>query len=104
AGTVAARMGRSLLELGGNNGLIVTESANFDLALRAIVFSAVGTAGQRCTTLRRMIVQEAIADKFVSRLINAYKSIQPGNPWEDGVLLGPLIRQAAVEQFEVAVA
>jgi aldehyde dehydrogenase (NAD+) len=100
---VAARMGRSLLELGGNNALILTESANLDLALRAIVFAAVGTAGQRCTTLRRLIIHESIVDSFLPRLIKAYKSIQPGNPWEDGVLLGPLIRPAAVQQFERAI-
>jgi aldehyde dehydrogenase (NAD+) len=104
ATTVAQRMGRSLLELGGNNGVILTESADLDLALRGIVFSAVGTAGQRCTTLRRLIIHESLADKFVSRLTNAYKSIQPGNPWEDGVLLGPLIREKSVEQFLAAVA
>jgi aldehyde dehydrogenase (NAD+) len=100
---VAARMGRSLLELGGNNGLILTESADLDLALRAIVFSAVGTAGQRCTTLRRLIIQESIASKFIPRLVSAYQSVQPGDPWEAGVLLGPLIRQKSVEQFEAAV-
>ena len=101
--TVAARMGRSLLELGGNNGLILTESADLDLALSAIVFAAVGTAGQRCTTLRRLIIHESIADSFLQRLIKAYRSIQPGNPWEDGVLLGPLIRPEAVKQFEAAI-
>ncbi len=100
---VAQRMGRSLLELGGNNGLILTESANVDLALRAILFSAVGTAGQRCTTLRRLIIHESIHKAFTAKLISAYRSIQPGNPWEDGVLLGPLIRESAVEQFEAAV-
>jgi aldehyde dehydrogenase (NAD+) len=104
AGAVAARMGRSLLELGGNNGLILTESANLDLALRAMVFSAVGTAGQRCTTLRRLIIHESILDSFTARLVDAYRSIEPGDPWQDGVLLGPLIRQSAVEQFEAAVA
>jgi aldehyde dehydrogenase (NAD+) len=100
---VARRMGRSLLELGGNNGLILTETADLDLALRAIVFSAVGTAGQRCTTLRRLIVHESIADAFLTRLVKAYQSIQPGNPWDEGVLLGPLIRPQAVEQFVAAV-
>ena len=104
AATVAQRLGRTLLELGGNNGLILTESADQDLALRAVLFAAVGTAGQRCTTLRRLIIHEAIADAFVGRLTAAYKSIQPGNPWEDGVLLGPLIRPAAVQQFEAALA
>ena len=103
AGTVAARLGRTLLELGGNNGLILTESANLDLALRAILFAAVGTAGQRCTTLRRLIIHESIADSFTSRLAAAYKSIEPGNPWDDGVLLGPLIRQRSVDDFEAAV-
>jgi aldehyde dehydrogenase (NAD+) len=103
AGAVASRMGRSLLELGGNNGLILTESANLDLALRAILFSAVGTAGQRCTTLRRLIIHDSIHDSFVSRLVNAYQSISAGNPWDDGVLLGPLIRETAVQQFEAAI-
>src|SRR5262245_31036709 len=103
AAKVAERMGRSLLELGGNNGLILSESANLDLALRAIVFSAVGTAGQRCTTLRRLIIHESIHDSFTARLTDAYRSIRPGNPWEDGVLLGPLIREQAAERFEVAV-
>jgi aldehyde dehydrogenase (NAD+) len=104
ASAVAGRLGRSLLELGGNNGLILAESANQDLALRAVLFAAVGTAGQRCTTLRRLIVHESVAEVFTQRLAKAYQSIQPGLPWEDGVLLGPLIRQRAVEQFEAAVA
>jgi aldehyde dehydrogenase (NAD+) len=104
ATTVAGRLGRSLLELGGNNGLIVTESANLDLALRAVLFAAVGTAGQRCTTLRRLIVHRSVVDRFVPRLVQAYRSIQPGSPWDDGVLLGPLVRESAVEQFESAVA
>jgi aldehyde dehydrogenase (NAD+) len=100
---VAQRMGRSLLELGGNNAMVVTPSANLDLALRAIVFSAVGTAGQRCTTLRRLILHHSLVDKLLPRLIAVYKGIQPGNPWDDGVLLGPLIRESAVHQFEKAV-
>ena len=100
---VAARMGRSLLELGGNNALIVAPSANLDLALRAIVFSAVGTAGQRCTTLRRLILHHSLVDKLLPRLVAVYKSIRPGNPWDDGVLLGPLIRESSVQQFEQAV-
>jgi L-aminoadipate-semialdehyde dehydrogenase len=97
--TVAQRLGRTLLELGGNNGLILTESANLDLALRAVLFAAVGTAGQRCTTLRRLIIHDSIADQFTKRLAAAYLTIQPGNPWEDGVLLGPLISSRAVAQF-----
>jgi aldehyde dehydrogenase (NAD+) len=104
-GTAAARrMSRSLLELGGNNGLILTETADLEMALRAVVFSAVGTAGQRCTTLRRLIIHESILGAFTLQLASAYHGIQPGNPWEDGVLLGPLIRPSAVEQFETAVA
>jgi aldehyde dehydrogenase (NAD+) len=101
---VAQRMGRSLLELGGNNAMIVTPSANLDLAVRAIVFSAVGTAGQRCTTLRRLILHESLLHSFLPKLVAVYNSIQPGNPWDDGVLLGPLIRESAVKQFEAAVA
>jgi aldehyde dehydrogenase (NAD+) len=103
ASTVAQRLGRTLLELGGNNGLILTESANLDLALRAVLFAAVGTAGQRCTTLRRLIIHESIADSFSLRLAAAYQSIQPGNPWDDGVLLGPLIREQSIEQFLAAI-
>ena len=100
---VAARLGRSLLELGGNNGIIVTESADLDLALRAVVFAAAGTSGQRCTTLRRLIVHHSIADKFISRVADAYQSIKIGEPWQDGVLLGPLINEQAVKQYESAV-
>ena len=103
AATVAQRLGRTLLELGGNNGLILTETANQDLALRAVLFAAVGTAGQRCTTLRRLIIHDSIADRFVKRLVAAYKSIQPGNPWDDGVLLGPLIHEQAVREYEAAI-
>src|SRR5207247_6247944 len=77
ATAVAQRMGRSLLELGGNNGLILTESANVDLALRAVLFAAVGTAGQRCTTLRRLIIHEPILDSFASRPAATSKIIQP---------------------------
>jgi aldehyde dehydrogenase (NAD+) len=101
---VAARMGRSLLELGGNNGLILTPSADLNLALRAVLFAAVGTAGQRCTTLRRLIVHESLADDFLKRLTGAYARIKIGDPSEEGVLLGPLIRESAVETMLAAVA
>lgn len=100
---VAGRMGRSLLELGGNNGLILTESADQDLALRAVLFAAVGTAGQRCTTLRRLIIHESIADAFVGKLAKAYGSVPIGSPWETSTLLGPLIHEKAVEQMLAAV-
>ena len=99
---VAARFGRVLLELGGNNGMIVCPSADLDLALRAILFSAVGTAGQRCTTLRRLIVHETVADKLLPRLKKAYGSIRIGNPLEPGTLVGPLIDEAAFEAMREA--
>ncbi|MBW3542547.1 MAG: aldehyde dehydrogenase family protein [Planctomycetes bacterium] len=93
---VSGRLGRALLELGGNNGVIVSETADLDLALRAVVFAAAGTAGQRCTTLRRLILQHSIAAEFVERLIAAYKSIRIGDPWEAGVLMGPLIDERSI--------
>jgi aldehyde dehydrogenase (NAD+) len=99
---VGQRLGRSLLELGGNNGVILTESANLDLALRAVLFAAVGTAGQRCTSLRRLIVHESIARQFEQRLIAAYRSVKIGDPWEEGVLMGPLINERAVESMQHA--
>ena len=92
---VAARFGRSLLELGGNNGLILPPSADLDLAIRAILFSAVGTAGQRCTSLRRLIVHQSIHEEVITRLESAYQGINIGNPLDDGVLVGPLIDDAA---------
>lgn len=99
---VAERLGRTILELGGNNAIIVTPKANLDLAIRAILFAAVGTAGQRCTTLRRLIVHESIAGAVTQRLVTAYRSITIGNPWEDGVLMGPLINAQAVRAMQDA--
>ena len=99
---VARRLGRTLLELGGNNGVIVTETANLRLALRAVAFAALGTTGQRCTTLRRLFVHESIADGFVEQLVGVYRSVRIGNPWEEGVLMGPLINGAAVERMTAA--
>ena len=104
AQTVAARLGRSLLELGGNNAMIVTPSADLDMAVRAIAFSAVGTCGQRCTTLRRLLVHESIADGLIARLKAAYQTLPVGDPREDGVLVGPLIDEAAAHGFEAALA
>jgi aldehyde dehydrogenase (NAD+) len=95
AARVAGRFGRSLLELGGNNAAIVAPGADLDLALRAIVFAAAGTAGQRCTSLRRLIVHESIREQLVERLKRAYRSLRIGNPLEAGVLVGPLIDAAA---------
>ncbi|MCB0171961.1 MAG: aldehyde dehydrogenase family protein [Anaerolineae bacterium] len=103
AQTVAGRLGKSLLELGGNNGIIVTENADLELATRAILFAAVGTAGQRCTTTRRLIVHKSIAPTLIERLAKAYQHIPMGDPLTDGVLLGPLINQSAVEKMVSAV-
>ena len=102
AKTVAARLGRSLLELGGNNGMIVTPSANLELTIRAIVFSAVGTCGQRCTTLRRLIVHESLADELIQRLTSIYDRLPIGNPLESGTLIGPLIDERAWSAMETA--
>ncbi|MDA0262424.1 MAG: aldehyde dehydrogenase family protein, partial [Proteobacteria bacterium] len=101
APVVAARLGRSLLELGGNNGMIVAPSADLDMTVRAVLFAAVGTAGQRCTSLRRLIVHEAIYDDLIPRLQRAYADIPIGNPLETGTLVGPLIDRAAAERMSV---
>jgi aldehyde dehydrogenase (NAD+) len=100
---VAGRLGRSLLELGGNNAMIVTETADLDLAVRAIVFSAVGTAGQRCTSLRRLIVHESVADGLLDRLERAYASVEVGDPREPGTLCGPLIATDAFDDMQAAI-
>ncbi|MCK6515309.1 aldehyde dehydrogenase family protein, partial [Myxococcota bacterium] len=88
---VAGRMARSLLELGGNNAIIVAPDADLDLALRGVVFGAVGTAGQRCTTTRRLYLHRDIAEAFTARLVKAYGQVRIGDPLADGVLMGPLI-------------
>jgi aldehyde dehydrogenase (NAD+) len=103
AAVVAGRLGRTLLELGGNNAVIVAPSANLDLALRGIVFAAVGTAGQRCTSLRRLIVHESCADELVGRLIKAYSTLKIGDPLHEDVLVGPLVSESAVKTFESAI-
>jgi aldehyde dehydrogenase (NAD+) len=92
---VAQRFGKVLLELGGNNAAIVTPSADLDLAVRGIVFSAAGTAGQRCTTMRRLIVHSSVADELVNRIVNAYRQLPIGDPAADGTLVGPLIHETA---------
>ncbi len=101
---VAGRLGRALLELGGNNAIIVEPTADQDLALKSVVFGAVGTAGQRCTTTRRLILHESIADRFVSRLAAAYKTIRIGDPLAEGTLVGPLINKRSVDGFLAAMA
>ncbi|MBR7620830.1 aldehyde dehydrogenase family protein [Phenylobacterium sp. 20VBR1] len=102
APVLAARFARAILELGGNNAAIVAPSADLELALRGIAFSAMGTAGQRCTTLRRLFVHEDIADALIGRLKAAYASVPVGDPREAGTLLGPLIDQAAYDGMKAA--
>jgi aldehyde dehydrogenase (NAD+) len=99
---IAARLGRSLLELGGNNAMIVTPSADLELAVRAIAFAAVGTAGQRCTTLRRLIVHEDVYDELIGRLEKAYATVPVGDPRDDGTLLGPLVSAESYDRLQGA--
>jgi len=101
---VSARLGRSLLELGGNNAIVVDATADLDLALRGILFGAVGTAGQRCTSTRRLFLHESIADAFTRRLVSAYEQVRIGDPLEEGTLMGPLIDADAVQMYERAIA
>jgi aldehyde dehydrogenase (NAD+) len=101
---VAARMGKSLLELGGNNAIIVDDTANLDLAVPAIVFGAVGTAGQRCTTTRRVFVHSSRAADLERRLVHAYSQVKIGDPLAAGTLMGPLIDSAAVQRYQAAIA
>ena len=104
ATTVAARLGRSLLELGGNNAAIVTPTADLDLALRAVVFAAAGSAGQRCTSLRRLLVHRDVYDTLVPRLKAIYDSLRIGDPREPGTLIGPLIDHAALTAMQTTLA
>jgi aldehyde dehydrogenase (NAD+) len=99
---LAARFARAILELGGNNAAIVAPSADLDLALRGVAFAAMGTAGQRCTSLRRLFVHDGVYDSFVGRLKRVYQSVTVGNPLESGTLVGPLIDKAAFQGMEKA--
>ena len=99
ASTVAQRLGRSILELGGNNAVIVTEHADLELALRAVLFGAVGTAGQRCTSTRRLIVHSSVADQLVEKLVAAYGQVRVGDPIDESTLMGPLVNESAVAQM-----
>jgi aldehyde dehydrogenase (NAD+) len=99
AEVVGKRAGRAILELGGNNAVIVLDDADMDLALRAVVFGAVGTAGQRCTSTRRLILQRGAAQSFVDRLVRAYSSVSIDDPLDEGTLMGPLISARAVEGY-----
>jgi aldehyde dehydrogenase (NAD+) len=97
--TVARRLGRSILELGGNNGIIVMDDADPDLVLRAVLFGAVGTAGQRCTTTRRLFLQRGIAPRIVDALLHAYRQVKIGDPLEESTLMGPLVNRRAVDDM-----
>lgn len=100
---VAARFGKAILELGGNNAAIVAPSADLDIALRGIVFAAAGTAGQRCTTMRRVIAHESIADRLVERIAKAYAGLPVGNPLDEGTLVGPLINSASFDRMQSSI-
>jgi aldehyde dehydrogenase (NAD+) len=104
AQAVAGRFGRTILELGGNNAIVVSEDANLDLAVRAILFGAVGTAGQRCTSTRRIIAHRSIAPALTERLLGAYQQVPIGDPLAPGTLMGPLVTAQAVQQMEAAIA
>ena len=103
AEVVAQRFGKTILELGGNNAIIVDDTADLDLAIPAIAFGAVGTAGQRCTSTRRVIAQVGIVDTLIKRLINAYKQVPIGDPLQKGTLMGPLLNQGAVDVYMEAI-
>lgn len=100
---VGARLGRSLLELGGNNAIIISKDADLDMSLIGAVFGAVGTAGQRCTSTRRLIIHESVYDKFKEKLVKAYKQLKIGNPLDEKNHVGPLIDKGAVRQYEEAI-
>jgi len=99
AKAVAGRFGSSILELGGNNAIIVDDEADLDMAVRAVLFGAVGTSGQRCTSTRRVFLQKKIAEEFTKRLVNAYGQVTIGNPLEEGILMGPLVNKSAVSDM-----
>ena len=100
--TAARRFGRTILELGGNNAVIVTEDADMEMAVRTILFGAVGTAGQRCTSTRRIIMHKSIAQELTDRIMKAYDQVKIGDPMEEGILMGPLVTEGAVEDMMAA--
>jgi aldehyde dehydrogenase (NAD+) len=104
AQTVAGRLGRTVLELGGNNAIIISDKADLNLATRAVVFGAVGTAGQRCTSTRRLIVHESVVDELCARLVRAYGQVAIGDPLQGGTLMGPLVTARSVEAMQRAIA
>src|SRR5512141_3004679 len=104
AEAVGRRFGRTILELGGNNALTVMADANLDMALRAVLFGSVGTAGQRCTSTRRLLLPKSVADGFLDRLAKAYKTIRIGDPLDPRTTMGPLVDAAAVATMQRALA
>jgi aldehyde dehydrogenase (NAD+) len=102
AQTVGARLGKTILELGGNNAIIISKDADLEMTVRAVVFGAVGTAGQRCTSTRRLIIHESVFDELKDRLVSIYKSIKIGDPLEKDTLVGPLIDHDAVQAMQNA--
>jgi aldehyde dehydrogenase (NAD+) len=100
---VAKRLGRSLLELGGNNAIIITESADLELVIRGVLFGAVGTAGQRCTSTRRLFCHSSVVDEVASRLVKAYQQVPIGDPMANGTLVGPLINEQSVAGMRAAI-
>ena len=103
AEVVSKRFGKTILELGGNNAIVVDDTADLELATPAIVFGAVGTAGQRCTSTRRVIVHNSVAESLTERLLNAYGQVNIGDPSEKGTLMGPLVNQGAVDSYVSAI-
>jgi aldehyde dehydrogenase (NAD+) len=99
---VGERLGRTILELGGNNAIIVDETADIEMSVRAVLFGAVGTSGQRCTSTRRVFLHKSIAEDFTTRLIGAYKQVRIGDPLDENTLMGPLVNQAAIEDMMAA--
>jgi aldehyde dehydrogenase (NAD+) len=104
AEVVSKRLGRTILELGGNNAVLVDETADIDMAVRAVLFGAVGTAGQRCTTTRRVIIHHHVTNRFVHKLVHAYESVPIGDPLDERYLMGPLVHHGAVRDMENALA
>jgi aldehyde dehydrogenase (NAD+) len=102
AKVVGGRLGKTILELGGNNAIIVSENADIEMAIRATVFGAVGTCGQRCTSTRRLIIHESVYDQFKERLVGIYENVNIGNPLEQDTLVGPMIDQLAVDGMQNA--
>ena len=99
ASKVSERFGKTILELGGNNAIIVDESADMELVIPAVVFGAVGTAGQRCTSTRRIIIQDSLYDSFLDKILNAYEQVKIGDPLDSNTLMGPLVNQQAVDDY-----